>query len=143
MTFILKNHQNLTNDYLSRIKLADYIYLCYKPNDTVKRNKFNSSLYSNCKDGQYIEIRNKLYKLVNSTIKYNKIVYYFENDVVLEIIKTKNNKIIYNLFSLRNLSILFSPQTINFISKKIIKEYSLLSNNGDIEFDLIYNLMKS
>jgi hypothetical protein len=115
-----------TTDYcICKNKLTDYIYVGY--------NKFY---------GQYLILYNKIYKLNNTTSQNNKIIYSFENDIILEIIKTKHDKIIYNIYSSGNHIPLFYPQKVEFIKEKIVKKYIQLLN-GEIELDLIYNLIKS
>jgi len=139
MNYFFKKQHKLNYDiYISKNKLTDNIYLCYKPiNNIPQKDIYQHNLQIPCQDGQYIQIQHKLYKLNYIEIKNNKIIYYFENDVILEIIKTKNNRLIYNLFSSSNSYLLF----IGFIKKKIFKKYNLLSPNDNIELDLIYNLL--
>jgi hypothetical protein len=148
MSFFKKyNNLNKNEIYLSKTKLADNIYLYYNNTNTqttpcqpFSYKKCHDKIQ--CKDGQYIEIHNKLYKLNYIEIKYNKIIYYFEYDIILEIIEAKNNRIIYNLFNLSKSHMLFVPQTVDFIQKDMIKKYNLLSTNDNIELDLIYKLIK-
>jgi len=127
-------YDNVPNHYLQchhTVKCHNIIQ-CH--NNNIKCHKIQ------CKDGQYIEIRDRLYKLHYIEIKYNKLIYYFECDIILEIIEAKNNRIIYNIFNLSNT--MFIPQTADFIHKNIIKKYNLLSTTDNIELDLIYKLLK-
>ena len=88
MTFVNKNIKQ-NNEYLFKNKLTNIIYLCYIQNNiqpqTITKNTKRLSIFLDkmpCKDGQYIELNNQLFKLNYFETKESKIIYYFENDSI-------------------------------------------------------------
>ena len=82
---------------------------------------------------QYIRIDNMNYIFVKYEVRDNKLIYQFSSNVVLELIKTKQNQIIYNL--------IFYNQCAKVMKKKYRKKYKKFFN-GKIEIDHIYDLVK-
>lgn len=113
-------HYNELDDKVILNTIADNYIVCY------------------CADlNQYIELNKYRYKFTSVKILNNRLQFEFDG-VILELIKTKKNKIIYNIFHLTYSS---GAQHIGIMKKKYRKKYKKISE-AELEIDNIYNLVK-
>lgn len=117
------------------INVKHYSELCDK---TILNTIIDNHHICYCVDlDQYIEINKYKYKFTSIKILGNRLQIEFEN-VFLELIKTKKNKIIYNILQ-RTYSC--GSQQIGIMKKKYRKNYKKISED-EIELDNIYKLVK-